>query len=247
MKVVEIIFSPTGGTEKAARLMAEQWSGAPAVIDLCASAAEEPCEIAPDDLVLIAMPSFGGRAPELAMERLSKIQGNGARCVLLCVYGNREFEDTLAHMADGARSCGFKVIGGVSAIAEHSIARQYAAGRPDAADGEQLAAFAKELMDKDTEVSSIPGNVPAPKPSDGGMAPQPGEGCVKCGLCAKKCPAQAIDRASLRADPAKCISCMRCVKVCPKAVRTIGEETLAGIAQALKPVCSERKENKLFL
>ncbi len=53
------------------------------------------CEIKKEDMVLIAMPSFGGRAPAAAIQRLKQIAGNGAKCVLgdqkglLCPEGKR--------------------------------------------------------------------------------------------------------------------------------------------------------------
>lgn len=51
--------------------------------------------------------------PEPAALRLSRIKGNSASCVLLCVYGNRAYEDTLVEMQDIARECGFRVVAAV--------------------------------------------------------------------------------------------------------------------------------------
>ena len=86
MNVVEIIFSPTGGTEKAAHIIGEHWSKDTVRIDLCDKKIDfSKCNIAKDDMVLIAMPSFGGRAPAVAIERLEQIKGNGAKCTLVCV------------------------------------------------------------------------------------------------------------------------------------------------------------------
>ena len=79
MNVVEIIFSPTGGTEKVAHIIGEHWSKNTVRIDLCDSKIDfTRCNIAKDDMVLIAMPSFGRRAPAVAIERLKQIRGNGA-------------------------------------------------------------------------------------------------------------------------------------------------------------------------
>lgn len=81
-------------------------------------------------MVLIAMPSFGGRAPAIAIERLRKIKGNGAKCTLISVYGNRDYEDTLVEMEDAAKECGFQIVAAIAAVAEHSIMPQYASSRP---------------------------------------------------------------------------------------------------------------------
>ncbi len=114
-------------------------------------------------MVIIAMPSFGGRAPVVAIERLRKIHGNGAKCVLVCVYGNRAYEDTLAEMEDAAKECGFQVTAAISAVAEHSIMPQYAAGRPDETDRKQLIDFADKITGKTGSVSTNPGNRPYKK------------------------------------------------------------------------------------
>lgn len=101
MNIVEIIFSPTGDTEKVAHIISKQWSENTIKIDLSNSKADfSGCAINKEDRILIAMPSFGGRAPAVAIERLKKIAGNGAKCTLVCVYGNRAYEDTLAEMEE---------------------------------------------------------------------------------------------------------------------------------------------------
>ena len=75
---------------------------------------------------------------------MRRIQANQAQCILVCVYGNRAYDDTLAELEDIARSCGFRVVAAVTAIAEHSIVRQIAQGRPDSQDIEELQLFAKK-------------------------------------------------------------------------------------------------------
>ena len=99
MNTVEIIFSPTGGTEKVAHIISGCWGGEVEQIDLSDAKADfSKCSIDSADMVLIAMPSFGGRAPAVAIERLKQIQGNGAKCTLVCVYGNRAYDATIAEM-----------------------------------------------------------------------------------------------------------------------------------------------------
>ena len=150
MKTVEIIFSPTGGTEKVASIISHSWSSHPTVIDLTDPRKDfSLTSINKEDMVLIAMPSFGGRAPAVAIERLKKIKGNGAKCTLVAVYGNIAYEDTLVEMEDAAKECGFSIIATISSVAEHSIIHEYAAGRPDEDDKKELISFAKRIISKE--------------------------------------------------------------------------------------------------
>ena len=248
MNIVEIIFSPTGGTEKAAHLISSHWGETTVKIDLSDAGTDfSQCVLNEEDQVLIAMPSFGGRAPDVAIERLKQIVGNGAKCTLVCVYGNRAYEDTLVEMEDAAKECGFRVVAAAAAVAEHSILPQYATGRPDASDKAQLADFAAKIAGRDSEIASLPGNRPYKKSGGAGLVPKPTKECVKCGLCAEKCPVQAIDPTNFTADPKLCIGCMRCFKQCPKNARKVNGLMVSIAGMAIKKACSVRKENELYL
>lgn len=248
MNTVEIIFSPTDGTEKVAHIIGRRWSENTVKIDLSDAKTDfSKCVIDKEDHVLIAMPSFGGRAPAVALQRLKKIAGNGAKCTLVCVYGNRAYEDTLVEMEDAAKESGFRVVAAVAAVAEHSIMPQYATGRPDASDKKQLEQFAEQIAGKTKSVVSIPGNRPYKKAGGAGLVPKAGKSCTKCGLCAEKCPVQAIDPASFTADAKKCISCMRCVKQCPEKARSVNGAMVSIAALVIKKACSVRKENELYM
>ncbi len=254
MKCSLILFSPTGGTEKVARI-------------LCSSLGEEvrTCDLsdrnfradgfAPDqsDIAVVAMPSFGGRVPAVAAERMKKIKGNGMPCAVLCVYGNRAYEDTLVEMADLAKECGFRVIAAVAAVAQHSIMPRYGTGRPDERDEINLKDIAgkisKKLSDSNgREEFSIPGNRPYKKAGSAGLVPKANSSCVNCGLCAEICPVGAIDKSSIKnSDKAKCISCMRCVAKCPHNARTVNSVMVSLAAMTIKKACSVRKECEVYL
>lgn len=253
MKLYEICFSPTGGTQKAADLLAKELAEEIRSVDLTDSRTDfSGISLQKEDTAVIAVPSYGGRVPEPAVHRLSSIKGNGARAVLVCVYGNRAYEDTLAELQDAAVQAGFSVISAVAAVAEHSIVRQVAAGRPDAQDQAQLHTFAEKIRTKlasgDCSVPSIPGNRPYKKSGGTGMVPRPTGACVNCGLCAEKCPVQAIDRQDpKKVDNKACISCMRCVSICPHSARKVNGVMLAAVSTVLKKACSGRKECELYL
>lgn len=253
MSVYEIYFSPTGGTKKAADLLVKGLADAVVPVNLTDRNTDlHSVSLTPDDVAVIAVPSYGGRVPAAAIQRLSTLRGNGARAVLVCVYGNRAYEDTLVELQDTAEQIGLHTVAAVAAIAEHSIARQFAAGRPDAQDQVQLAQFAQQIRDKlaagDQTAPAIPGNRPYKKAGGAGMVPKPTKACVACGICAKECPVAAIDpNQPKNVDSKTCISCMRCVSVCPHGARQVNRVMLSAVGLALKKVCSERKDCELFL
>lgn len=205
------------------------------------------CEIRQEDMVLVAMPSFGGRALSVAIERLKQICGNQAKCTIVCVYGNRAYEDTLVEMEDAARKAGFCVIAAVAAVAQHSIMPQYATNRPDAVDEKQLADFAAQIKSRTEVAVPIPGNRPYKKSGGAGLIPKVTKNYIKCGICATNCPVQAIDPQNFKTDSKKCISCMRCIRQCSYGARKVNGALVSIASMAIKKACSIRKENELFL
>ena len=253
MKTYEICFSPTGGTKKTADILVKELGEEVQFVDLTDSK-ENFSEIVldKDDVAVIAVPSFGGRVPGTAAERLGQIRGNGAKAVLVCVYGNRAYEDTLVELSDAAQESGFQVAAGIAAIAEHSIMHQYAAGRPDGEDRNELKEIAQRIKEKlacgEEKSVSVPGNRPYKEAKAASMVPLTGDACTGCGLCAEKCPVRAIPKEHPdRTDETRCISCMRCVAVCPQKARKADSEKVAGLAARLKEICSVRKGNELFI
>lgn len=253
MKIYEIYFSPTGGTKKAADFLAEGLQGDIVPVDLTDYTAQfQNVTLTGEDAAIIAVPSYGGRVPAAAIERLSMLNGNNIRTVLVCVYGNRAYEDTLVELEDSAKQAGFLVIAAVAAVAEHSIARQFASGRPDVQDKSVLYGFAEQIREKlsagNTSTPEIPGNRPYRKAGGAGMVPKPTKDCTGCKICARECPVQAIDHENpKKVDEKICISCMRCISVCPHSARRLNPVMLSAVGIALKKVCSERKECELFI
>lgn len=255
MNVTQITFSPTGGTDSVVETITKAWGMPVNKIDLTNAETDySSYKLAKDDIAIIAVPSYGGRVPGLAAQRMLKIHGSQTLCVIVCVYGNRAYEDTLIELNDVAEKSGFKVIAAIAAIAEHSIMHQYATGRPDAKDQSELNCFAQKILQKLNDNSSelstpqIPGNRPYKKEGVASLVPKAGNDCTSCGFCAKQCPAQAISKENPKVtDSGKCISCMRCVAQCPQSARKVNGAMVSVVALAIKKACATRKDNELYI
>ncbi|WBW94970.1 hypothetical protein [Oceanirhabdus sp. W0125-5] len=64
-------------------------------------------------------------------EYIKKIKGENTLVVLVVVYGNREYDDSLIEMKDIFSSNGFIPIAGGSFIGEHSYTKEVGTKRPD--------------------------------------------------------------------------------------------------------------------
>ena len=243
-------FSPTGGTAKTARILASAIASEWQTLDLLNRIPET--KFSADDICLIAVPSFGGRIPTLTAERLRCIRAEGTKAILLCVYGNRAYEDTLSELQDIAEEQGFICIAAAAAVAEHSILREFGAGRPDEADAADLLAFGETIRERLEQPDVLPLTVPGAhgtyKPyRNSAFVPAETDACVRCGTCAAECPADAIGDTPDAIDPDRCIKCMRCAAVCPTGARQLDPALLDMLRERLSAVCAVRKENELFL
>ena len=160
----------------------------------------------------------------------------------------------MIELSDVTEKSGFRVVAAIAAIAEHSIMHQYAAGRPDSKDKSELTSFSQEILKKITgdstkaDAPQVPGNRPYKKTGGVGLVPRANNDCISCGLCAKQCPAQAINKEDVKTtDGKKCISCMRCVVKCPQSARKVNGAMVSVAALAIKKACSARKGNELFI
>lgn len=254
MSVYEITFSPTGGTKKAADIFTESFSPESTYVDLVSKQTDcSGYSFRPEDICIVSVPSYGGRVPNIAVRRLRQMKGDGAKAVLIVAYGNRDYDDTFAELQDVLEEAGFVCIAGVAAIAEHSIMRQFAAGRPNEQDEKELAEFAFRIRAA-MEAGSLsgdlklPGNRPYREYGGVPMKPRTGKACVRCGYCAGECPTGAISALDpSQTDNKTCISCMRCIAVCPQKARSVSKALLTAGSMKLKKACSGYKENELFL
>jgi len=244
-----ITFSPTGGTNRVADILcgalSSEWTRLDLLNEVTLTTTEE-------DLCLVAVPSFGGRVANLAAQRLKGITGP-ARAILVCVYGNRAYEDTLVELQDILTEQGLRPVAAVAAVAEHSIMHEYAVGRPDDNDALVLAGMAGYINAKlrkkgPTPELRLPGDRPYKEYKVAPMIPQTADHCIGCGQCAQRCPTGAINLVDLKAtDAAKCISCMACTAACPVNARKPDPNVVNFLVQRIGFMLISRKDLELFL
>ncbi len=250
-KCVLAVFSPTGGTEKVAQAVCRGMGLEQRTIDLCKET--EACGLAADEILVAAFPVYGGLIPAVAHQRLEQLRGAGGPAVAVAVYGNRAYDNALLEIKDVLQENGFIVTAAGAFIAEHSIARNIAAGRPDETDIAAAESFGAQIVEKIRQAEAlaeitVPGDPTYKEKTAGnGIAPSANEKCVACGTCAALCPVKAIPRDQPNITTELCFGCLRCVSVCPQHARDIPDAAKQQVGDFLQATASEPKQPEIFL
>lgn len=258
-----VYFSPTGTTKTVVRGIARgiNPSAAESIDITRPSARRRPLLAAENELLVIGVPVYMGRVPELLREWLNAIQARNTPTVCVVVYGNRVYDDALLELKDIVTQRGCVPIACAAYIGEHSFSSSgtpVAHGRPDADDLNHAEQFGRKIRQKLQSIASasqIP-DVPVP-----GVYPYRGstklwsvdfmavsDQCSQCGVCTETCPVGAIDaQDSALIDIEKCITCCACIKICPQSARTMKASPVMDAAKRLNTLFREPKKPECFL
>ena len=270
--VWSVWFSATGTTQKVvtalSKSLAQQLgTGWKEYSFNLPKAREEDLTFGPEDLVVLGVPVYAGRVPNVLLPYLrSHLHGSGGAAIPVVLFGNRNFDDALIELRDILAANGLRAAAGAAFVGEHSFSRVLAAGRPDGEDMAHLSAFAVDAAEKIRALKAIP-EEPAAVRGETPIRPyyQPRdrqgnpvnilkvkpltdmEKCDNCGLCARLCPMGSIDAADASQITGICIKCCACVKKCPKGAKYYTDEKYLYHQHELEEGFARRAEPEVFL
>ena len=269
-RITTMYFSPTGTTEKVVCATAKQivanMNGDVSENDIdftLPAAREETVSFTENDIVILGVPVYAGRVPNILLKYLNSITGNGALAVPVVLYGNRNYDDALIELKDILESDGFKVIAGGAFIGEHSFSRTLAKNRPDDKDMLIISDFADKICAKIMNGNmaqniAVKGDTPyrsyyMPKNQEGipvnirKVTPKTNSECTDCKLCVSACPMGSIDPEDVSKLNGICIKCGACIKKCPSHAKYYDDQDYLRHKYELEIDFARRKEPEIFI
>lgn len=269
MKRLNIMyFSPTGTTAKVLhaigyRLLENVDKIKGEIIDFTLpNIREDSFLFSENDIVLIGIPVYAGRVPNILLKYLHSIKSEGSIAIPVVLYGNRDYDDALIELNDILINNGFNIIAAASFIGEHSFSYTLAKDRPDSEDLSIARNFGDDIYNK--MISNIHRDLNIkgnrtyrkyyiPKDEDGNpvdirkVIPKTNETCIDCKICAKVCPMGSIDYEDVSLLNGICIKCGACIKKCPTHSKYFNDTDYLRHKQELEDELKERKLPEIFV
>jgi ferredoxin/menaquinone-dependent protoporphyrinogen IX oxidase len=263
-KICTYYYSPTGTTQTIVEKIAEGTGAQP--IDVISNNITYPewqeslVEPGKGDLVIIGAPVYAGRIAITAIERLEKINFSENPVVLVAVYGNRDYDDSLVELKEFAAKNELRPLAAGAFIGEHSYSTSrdpIGHGRPDANDKELAHDFGRKIIEKLEKLNEesgiseleVPGTFPLPdrKVLPPVFAETVQERCIKCGICQTVCPTGAVYfKKGYHTHENLCTLCCACIKACKQNARVVKSDHLRKVREWLLSICTTRREPETF-
>lgn len=256
-KVHLVYFSATFTTRKVVRGIGSVIGGETVEHDItCGGPSSDVLISGCDEVLVVGVPVYAGRVPVQAAAALKSFRGDGTSAILVCVYGNRDYDDALVELQDIVEAAGFKAVAAGAFIGRHCIFPKVAADRPDAADMRVVDSFAARcacMLAGLADVSSLPrlavkGNRPYKQGGASTFSPVGDPSlCDGCQTCVRQCPVGAIPSDNpCTTDSAACIACGRCIVVCHTGSRAFRGDAYKGFEAKFVAAFSSRREPEVF-
>jgi ferredoxin len=268
-KLLLIYFSPTHSTAQIVQAMARGWNiPEQRTINLNSIKQRHNFQftLKPSEAVILGIPTYQERIPNLLYPVLHKIIGNNDPMVLVATYGNISAGITLRELYKLMSHQGFKIIAAANFISEHSFFQgeiKIASGRPDQQDLEKAELFGKQIrqkMEATENLEKVPElNIKGKLLTINKLLPEYSELlfshapqidvqlCQHCRKCLEACPVNAINPNNLKSRDKLCIHCMACVKTCPAQARKIVYKKQWLTKAWLNIVGKKRKEPVIYI
>ncbi len=271
--VCHIYFSPTKTSRKIAHAVSRDFPDmSKRDINLTVNAPEEQV-IKGNEIAIIAVPVYGGHIAPTAIKRLQYLSGENTPAIIIAVYGNRSYGNTLTELNSWCGQHGFIPVAAAAFIGEHSYSNDLypiADGRPDEKDKNSAAQMGQKillLLRTCTSIQDIrPINTDKLKSPVNDFAmlrffvsvmitlkikhtpisPAPStdlEKCTECGTCAQICPTGAIDNQKPSFSDPEL--CIKCC-ACVKSCPQTARSYLTPFAPILCRTMKKRKEPLFF-
>ncbi|AVP63783.1 MULTISPECIES: EFR1 family ferrodoxin [Clostridium] len=216
-----------------------------------------------EDIVVVGVPVYAGRVPNVLLKYLKTIIGNDALAIAVVVYGNRNYDDALIELKDILELDGFKIVAGAAFIGEHSFSNTLAQNRPDDKDMDVVKLFGEKIYkkiinNKLIKTVSVKGNTPyrkyyMPKYENGEpidirkVKPKTNNNCINCKICVKLCPMGSIEFEDVTKLNGICIKCGACIKKCPVGAKYFDDIGYLKHKEELENNFKYRREPELFI
>lgn len=254
-KVYKVYFSATYTTRKVVDTIVGELGANVIECDVTSEPLSEMIQMDRGDVLVIAMPVYGGRIPKSTLHSIARLKGNETPAIISCVYGNRDYDDALLELRNEVQKQGFKIVSASAFVARHSIFTQIAKDRPNASDLADVTEFAirsKLIIEELDDFSKLPqievkGNTPYKVFNQLPIYPSADENCVECGICASKCPVGAILPDNTKeTNIDKCLACGRCIVECAVGARNFRGDFFEVRAKKFEEAFSAPKQNEMY-